>query len=113
MLWQLTRPGNRAVGQFCQLDHPGACLPVSPSLPQLERARRLAAQYTAAALQSRPRLKLHMVLDAPKVAVPAADARGRVTLALDFGRFIIESGGLACLRDLLGGSKGVRPLTRD
>jgi hypothetical protein len=34
-----------------------------------------------------------MVLDAPKVAIPAADARGRATLALDFGRFIIESGG--------------------
>jgi hypothetical protein len=60
---------------------------------QLERARRLAAQYAAAALQSRPRLRLRMVLDAPKVAIPAADARGRATLALDFGRFIIESGG--------------------
>lgn len=35
--------------------------------PQLERARRLAAQYAAAALQSRPKLKLHLELDAPKV----------------------------------------------
>lgn len=34
---------------------------------QLERARRLAAQYAASALQSRPKLKLHLVLDAPKV----------------------------------------------
>ncbi|KAI7845241.1 hypothetical protein COHA_001284 [Chlorella ohadii] len=58
---------------------------------QLERARRLAAQYAAAALQSRPKLKLHLELDAPKVAIPAADAKGRTTLALDFGRFIIES----------------------
>jgi vacuolar protein sorting-associated protein 13A/C len=58
---------------------------------QLERARRLAAQYAAAALQSRPKLKLHLELDAPKVAIPAADAKGRATLALDFGRFIIES----------------------
>ena len=36
---------------------------------------------------------MHMVLDAPKVAIPAADAKGRATLALDFGRFIVESGG--------------------
>ena len=49
-------------------------------------------QYAAAALQSRPKLKLHLVLDAPKVAIPAADAQGRATLALDFGRFIIQSG---------------------
>ena len=32
---------------------------------QLERARRLAAQYAAAALQSRPKLRLHLELDAP------------------------------------------------
>lgn len=59
---------------------------------QLERARRLAAQYAAAALQSRPKLRLHLVLDAPKVAIPAVDDAGCATLALDFGRFIIESG---------------------
>ncbi|KAL4447306.1 hypothetical protein ABPG77_007339, partial [Micractinium sp. CCAP 211/92] len=58
---------------------------------QFDRARRLAAQYAAAALQSRPKLRLHLVLDAPKVAIPAVDAAGRATLALDFGRFIIES----------------------
>ncbi|KAL4858517.1 Vacuolar protein sorting-associated protein 13C [Chlorella vulgaris] len=58
---------------------------------QLERARRLASQYAAAALQSRPKLKLHLQLDAPKVAIPAVDAKGRATLALDFGRFVIES----------------------
>lgn len=39
----------------------------NPASPQLERARRLAAQYAAAALQSRPKLKLHLELDAPKV----------------------------------------------
>ena len=59
---------------------------------QLERARRLAGQYAAAALQSRPKLKLHLELDAPKVAIPIKDARGRATLALDFGRCVIESG---------------------
>ncbi|KAL4443584.1 hypothetical protein ABPG75_011321 [Micractinium tetrahymenae] len=58
---------------------------------QLERARRLAAQYAAAALRARPKLRLHLVLDGPKVAIPAVDAVGRATLALDFGRFIIES----------------------
>ena len=75
----------------CTPRTPLPSIPRSP-LPQLERARRLAAQYAAAALQSRPKLKLHLVLDAPKVAIPAADAQGRATLALDFGRFIIQSG---------------------
>jgi vacuolar protein sorting-associated protein 13A/C len=58
---------------------------------QLERARRAAAEYAAAALGARPRLRVRLALDAPKVAVPVEDARGRVTLALDLGRFVIES----------------------
>eukprot|EP00887_Chlorella_sp_A99_P001951 scaffold18.g1951.t1 len=83
---------------------------------QLERARKLAAQYAAAALQSKPRLRMRLCLDAPKVAIPtrslaqqshrvqegtgpsAAPGAGQdaslqqdTTLVLDFGRFVIES----------------------
>ncbi len=58
---------------------------------RLQRARKLAAQYAAAALQSKPRLRMKLALDAPKLAVPASDGQGQVTLALDFGRFIIQS----------------------
>ncbi len=45
----------------------------APALPQLSRL-------------------LHTRLCAAQVAIPAADAKGRATLALDFGRFVIESG---------------------
>lgn len=81
---------------------PAACAPCLCT-PQLERARRLASQYAAAALQSRPKLRLHLELDAPKVAIPAADGNGRATLALDFGRFVIETGesGVGCVEMLL------------
>jgi hypothetical protein len=58
---------------------------------RLERARRAAAEYAAAALSSKPRLRMRFRLDAPKVSVPITDHRGQVTLALDLGRFIIES----------------------
>jgi hypothetical protein len=67
----------------------------------------LASQYAAAALQSRPKLKLHLQLDAPKVAIPAVDAKGRATLALDFGRFVIESGECCCCCYLLAVRSGV------
>lgn len=43
---------------------------------QLDRARRLAAEYAAAALRSRPRLKLRFDLNAPKIAVPVQDKQG-------------------------------------
>lgn len=84
-------PAHNAPGSAI-LTHQVCTLPPALAL-QLERARRLAAQYAAAALQSRPKLRLHLALDAPKVAIPAVDAAGRATLALDFGRFIIKSGG--------------------
>jgi len=58
---------------------------------QLERARRAAAEYTAAALSNKPRVRMRLDLEAPKVAIPVRDAQGEVSLALDLGRFIIES----------------------
>lgn len=58
-----------AAGGLVRLPHRIPPPPFTPaSYPQLERARRLAAQYAAEALQSRPRLRLHLELDAPKVA---------------------------------------------
>ncbi|KAL4527774.1 hypothetical protein Ndes2437A_g02912 [Nannochloris sp. 'desiccata'] len=58
---------------------------------QLERARRAAAEYAAAALSNKPRLRMRLDLEAPKVAIPVKDAQGEVSLALDLGRFIIET----------------------
>ena len=49
-----------------QLDFSGISMQATT---QLERARKLAAQYAAAALQSRPKLIMHLDLDAPKVRV--------------------------------------------
>ena len=47
---------------------------------QLDKAKRLAAEYAAAALRSRPKLALSLCLDAPKVAVPVADGQGESSL---------------------------------
>jgi Repeating coiled region of VPS13 len=58
---------------------------------QLERARKAAADYAAAALSNKPRLRMRLDLEAPKVAIPVKDAQGEVSLALDLGRFIIET----------------------
>ena len=58
---------------------------------QLERARRVAAEYAAAALSNKPRLRMKLDLEAPKVAIPVKDSLGEVSLALDLGRFIIET----------------------
>lgn len=58
---------------------------------QLDRARRAAAEYAAAALSEKPRLRLRLDLEAPKVAIPVSDGLGEVSLALDLGRFIIET----------------------
>jgi hypothetical protein len=58
---------------------------------QLERARRAAAEYAAAALSNKPRLRMRLDLEAPKVAIPVKDTQGEVSLALDLGRFIIET----------------------
>ena len=43
---------------------------------KLERARRLAAEYASAALRSRPKLRMSLRLDAPKVAVPVGEGKG-------------------------------------
>ena len=58
---------------------------------QLERARKAAAEYAAAALSNKPRLRMKLDLEAPKVAIPVEDSDGKVSLALDLGRFIIET----------------------
>lgn len=58
---------------------------------QLERARKAAAEYAAAALSNKPRLRLKLDLEAPKVAIPVKDGQGEVSLALDLGRFVIET----------------------
>ncbi|KFM29234.1 Vacuolar protein sorting-associated protein 13A [Auxenochlorella protothecoides] len=58
---------------------------------QLERARKAAAAYAAAAMQARPRFNLRLQLDAPKIAVPVSDADGDVCLVLDLGQFVVSS----------------------
>jgi len=58
---------------------------------QLERARRAAAEYTTAALSNKPRLRMRLDLEAPKVAIPVKDDQGELSLALDLGRFVIET----------------------
>jgi vacuolar protein sorting-associated protein 13A/C len=58
---------------------------------QLERARRMAAEYAAAALSNKPRLKMKLDLEAPKISIPVQDGKGDVSVALDLGRFVIES----------------------
>ena len=50
-----------------QLDFSGIA---TQATTQLERARKLAAQYAAAALQSKPKLRMH--LDLPKGVRPLA-----------------------------------------
>ena len=52
-----------------QLDFSGIA---TQATTQLERARKLAAQYAAAALQSKPKLRMHLDLQAPKVCVGGA-----------------------------------------
>ena len=59
---------------------------------RLEQARRLATEYANVALSSRPKLLMKLVLHAPKIAVPVHDPHnGDATLAIDLGRFVIES----------------------
>ena len=41
---------------------------------QVDRAREAARRQIAAALSSKPKLQLHVSLDAPKVAIPIAAA---------------------------------------
>lgn len=71
-----------------QLDFTGL---TAAAASQLERARRMAAEYAAAALSNKPRLKMKLDLEAPKISIPVQDAEGEVSVALDLGRFIIES----------------------
>lgn len=59
---------------------------------QIERARRLAAAYAASALHTKPRLNLRLALDAPKIAIPSTGRNDEpLTLAIDLGRFVVES----------------------
>ncbi|KAK9819963.1 hypothetical protein WJX72_004515 [[Myrmecia] bisecta] len=64
------------------------------AVAQVERARQAAADQLAAAIKQKPKLALRLQLDAPKVALPVpatADGQGKLTLVLDFGRFVLES----------------------
>jgi len=58
---------------------------------QLERAKRLAADYAVAAWSGKPRLNMRMALNAPKISIPSDGAEHDVWLGLDLGSFVIES----------------------
>ena len=58
---------------------------------QLERAKRLAADYAVAAWSGKPRLNMRMALNAPKISIPSDGDVSDVWLALDLGSFVIES----------------------
>lgn len=56
---------------------------------QMERAKQIAAEYAVAAWSGKPSLEMSLVLNAPKISIPAKGSEKQ--LALDLGSFIIQS----------------------
>ncbi|KAK9858457.1 hypothetical protein WJX84_002370 [Apatococcus fuscideae] len=64
------------------------------AVAQIDRARQAAREQLQAALDQKPKLLLHVSLDAPKVAIPVAASstgEGQLTLVADLGHFTLES----------------------
>ncbi|KAK9864527.1 hypothetical protein WJX84_002714 [Apatococcus fuscideae] len=64
------------------------------AVAQIDRARQAAKDQLQAALDQKPKLLLHVSLDAPKVAIPVAASstgEGQLTLVADLGHFTLES----------------------
>ena len=56
---------------------------------QIEKAKKMAADYAVAAWSEKPKLELRLVLNAPKISLPSKGSD--VHLAVDLGLFIIET----------------------
>lgn len=76
---------GRAVGAVC-------AAPLISRCGRLRSARACTPAHEPISEQTLPHAHCGSLPCALQVAIPAANGKGRATLALDFGRFVIESG---------------------